>query len=163
MVGSAVATMVWSRAARAMPSMRAPRITRIRAVLGGGGFLGAGRLLDGTFIDSSGRRLRHGRSSRSRFEIVGEPAEKIGQGGQVVVVPTLQELVEPGPAGPPHPIERPPSGRGEADPRGPAILRVGLTDDHLFALELLDLAGHRRGVDPEQLGQVGDPERVAPG
>ena len=33
----------------------------------------------------------------------------------------------------------------------------------LFAFELLDLAGHRRGVNAEQLGQVGDPERVAPG
>ena len=82
---------------------------------------------------------------------------------QVVVVPILEELFEPGPPGPPHPFNGPATGRSEADSGGPAIVGVGMTDDHLLAFELLDLAGHRGGVHTEHLGQVGDPERFGLG
>ncbi len=81
--------------------------------------------------------------------------------GQVVVVPTLQELLEPGPAGPAHPFDGPATGRGEADPRGSAVVGVGLANDHPVALELLDLTGHCRRIDAQYLGEVGDAERVA--
>jgi hypothetical protein len=87
--------------------------------------------------------------------------EQVGQGGQVVVVPIFQELLEPGPAGPPHPFDGPATGRGEPDPRGSAVVGVGPANDHPVALKLLDLTGHRRGVDSQYLGEVGDSQRVA--
>ena len=95
------------------------------------------------------------------LEFLCETTEQVGQVGQIVVTPLLQELLEPGPAGPAHPFDGPATGRGESDPRGSAVVGVSLTNDHPVALELLDLPGHRRGVDSQYLGEVGDPERVA--
>jgi hypothetical protein len=76
----------------------------------------------------------------------------------VVVLPLLEELLEPGPTGPPHTFYGPATGRGEADSRGSAVVGVALSNDHPVALELLNLTGHRRGVDSQNLGEVGDPK-----
>src|ERR1700729_827590 len=150
MVGSAVATMVWSRAARAMPSMRAPRITRIRrcSALAASSSTGAIASSVTSFV-------------QVLLEVLRETTEQVGQGGQVVVVPILQEQFEPGPAPPPPPFDGPPTVRREANPRSTAVEGVGLAHDHPVPLELLDLAGHRRGVETQYLGEVGDSQRGA--
>ena len=83
------------------------------------------------------------------------------QGGQGVVVPILQELLEPGSAGPPNTFDRPVAGRGEPDPRSSAVGGIVLANDHPVALELLDFTSDGRGVDSKYLGKVGDPEGIA--
>ncbi len=154
MVGRAVATMVWSSAARAMPSMRAARITRIRRC--------SRRRLRRPSSAGRSHQVRHGRPpdpvrDRRRTCRAGWP-RWTGRGR-----PNPPRAGRARHGGPAAPVRVSGARRGEADSGGPTIVGVGLADDHLLAFELLDLAGHRGGVDTEHLGQVGDPERVAAG
>src|SRR5580700_8087514 len=131
MVGSAVATMVWSSAARPIPIMSAPRITRIWRC-------SASAASSSTGVSSSVTRV-----VQVSLEVLRETTEQVGQGGQVVVAPFLQELLEPSPPSPPHALNGPPASGGEADPRGSAVVGVGLANHHPVALKLLDFPGHR--------------------
>ena len=45
----------------------------------------------------------------------------------------------------------------------PADRRDRSANHDVVPLELLDLSGHRRGVDAEHLGKIRHPERVTPG
>ena len=108
-----------------------------------------------------GRVRSHGRPPCRAPTTAENRPEEGPEPGQVLVVPALEQPVEPGPSGLQHPLEGPPTGRGQADARGPAVVGIGVPDHEPVALELLDLAGHRGGVDVEHLGQGRHPDGVA--
>ena len=103
--------MVWSRAARAMPSMRAPRITRIRRCSSP-----LPRRRPSSPVPSSGQPRS---PSRSRSSSVGESAQQLSQHGQVLVGPDVQQVLEPRTFGLPYPVDGLATGRCEADPPPP--------------------------------------------
>src|SRR5271156_2615757 len=116
MVGSAVETIVWSSAASIMPIMRAPMITRIRRCSSLVGMWSAA----GATVASTDTGLLH---------VLGQAFRELRQQGgerlQLVLVPILDQVVEPGPAGPDHALNRPRAGPGQADPGGAPVVRVG--------------------------------------
>ena len=91
---------------------------------------------------------------------VREASEEPCEIRKVRVVPTLEEMVEPCPARPEHAFEGAASRRCQLDTGGAPVVRIGMPADKPVALELLDLAGHRRGVDPELVGKLGDTQRI---
>src|SRR5579864_286194 len=153
-VGRAVDTIVWSSEARIMPNMSATRTTRIRRCSAwsdswAGSCLGSTELSRATsvlHVVLQGRR---------------EPAEERPEPGQVRFVPTLEESLQPRSPCLQHPLQCPPTCRRQADARRASVIGIGMADDQPVSLELLDLAGHGRGVDIEHLGQRRHSDGVA--
>src|SRR5579863_7783542 len=112
MVGRAVDTIVWSSEARNMPSMRAPRITRILRCSALSKSWSTGGCAGATAV-SGATGVLHVVLQGCR-----EPAQEGPEQRQVVLVPTLEKAVEPGPPGLQHPLQSPPAGGGERDARG---------------------------------------------
>src|SRR5271165_4325066 len=97
MVGSAVETMVWSSDARNIPSMRAPRTTRMRRCSAG--------VTPSSGIGGGAARSDATPGLQVVLERGGEPPQQRGEGGQLGLVPTLEQLRHPGPAGPQDLVE----------------------------------------------------------
>ena len=154
MVGSAVDTIVWSRDARIMPSMSATRITRIRR---------CSALLNSWSSGASNTAAGSGATSVVQIALQRrrEPPEQGAEASQIVVVPTVEQSIEPRPPRPQHAFERAPTRRRETNARGSSVLGIGVADDQPLTFELLDLARHRRGIDPEHLRQRRHPDGVA--
>ncbi len=58
-----------------------------------------------------------------------------------------------------HAFQRVSTVLGQLDAAGPAVFRIGLAIHKIQFFELLDLAGHGRCVDAEQVSQIRDPQR----
>src|SRR5689334_10367661 len=147
MVGSAVATMVWSSAASSMPSMSPPRMTMIcRWVY----VLGC----------TCPAPCSAATQSSLPFDVLDEPFEQVGQAGAVGRVPSGEHLPEgavarPADAG--DELLAPVRGR---DDRGPAVARIVGADDEARGLELRHLAARGRDVEPDPVGELRDPGRL---
>ncbi len=135
-----------------MPSMRAPRITRIRRCSSSSASWSGDSVVWSATV-----------AVQVLIESFCETAEQGAQRGEVAVGPTHQQALEPRTPGHPDPIDGAASGRREADPHRTTIVRVDPPSDQLLPFELLDLASYRRGIDTEQVGEVRDPECVPSG
>src|SRR5580698_10365432 len=123
MVGRAVETMVWSKVARNIPIINAPRITRILRCSAGeisssSMAAGAGDVISVTMTDLA--------------IVLGGGGEELQESGEFPAVgrrPIGQHVLQPCPAG----IEQALDGRasfvGEQQARGPAVGGIGRADD----------------------------------
>ena len=139
-----------------MPSMSATRITRIRrcsARSNSGSTGGAGR--------GHGRCQEPRASSMSRSnEAENRPRRAPNRARSSSSQPSSSRSSQARLAFSTRSRVRRPA-RGQRDARGPAVGGIGVADHEPVAFELLDLAGHRRGVHIEHLGQGRDPDGVA--
>src|ERR1039458_1729900 len=149
MVGNAVDTIVWSSAARNMPSMSAPSTTTIRRCSSSVGVSAkSGRSVEDVAETSVDTRI---------FEVAlergGEPVEQGGKRRKVGFVPVRHQTLVPLAPCVQDPFDRPPPRTRQQDAAGPPVIGVGTARDELLALELLDLPGDGWRVHPEQIGQ----------
>src|SRR5450755_1075265 len=133
-----------------MPSISAPRITRIRRCSAS---LISPVSAAATEPGLSGIKLPH-----LSVNVAGELAEQPRELDLLRLGPADQKPREPCPASDEEPGDRPAAPGGELQPDRPRVLPVPCPADKARPLELLRLAGHRRSVDAQPLRQIGQPQ-----